>query len=403
MIGHPADRLRQGRPDARLPQHPRHAPVRRAGGHQPGRAGRVPRLQPVHRAVHRRRARRAGASRRREQLGYSVEIQSFPNPRVELEEHYYNAANTKLRDLGLEPHYLGQELVQSMLKTIERHKDRVIERAIAPRTRWKPGELEAAVADGDAAPPSRLSAEPRTAASRPGPCALQADDRPSTDSMNGALARAGHGWPCARMLDVDGPVTEDTLDAASLALAAAGMLLQAGAATSLRRPVPARDRRAPAARTRSAATRRQQDLRRALRRPPVRQRRQRPDPRRHRPRRARRRRRRRPPLRRRGRRPDLRPGRRRPALRRDRARHDVRRRRRRPAVRRVRRRRDVGRRRQRLARRRLRPRQDAGRRRRRHHQRRRRGRHALRRRRQRPHRTAPAPRTRSTARAATTT
>jgi hypothetical protein len=30
-----------------------------------------------------------------------------------------------------------------MLKTIERHKDRVIQRAILPRTRWKPGELEA--------------------------------------------------------------------------------------------------------------------------------------------------------------------------------------------------------------------------------------------------------------------
>ena len=40
---------------------------------------------------------------------------SFPNPRVELEEHYYNATNTKLRDLGLEPHLLGEELVRSML------------------------------------------------------------------------------------------------------------------------------------------------------------------------------------------------------------------------------------------------------------------------------------------------
>ncbi len=28
-----------------------------------------------------------------------------------------------------------------MLETIERHRDRVIERAILPRTRWKPGEL----------------------------------------------------------------------------------------------------------------------------------------------------------------------------------------------------------------------------------------------------------------------
>jgi UDP-sulfoquinovose synthase len=75
-----------------------------------------------------------------EELGYQVEIQTVPNPRVEAEDHYYNAVNTKLRDLGLQPHYLGQELVQSMLRTIELHRDRVIERSIAPRTRWKPGE-----------------------------------------------------------------------------------------------------------------------------------------------------------------------------------------------------------------------------------------------------------------------
>jgi hypothetical protein len=29
-----------------------------------------------------------------------------------------------------------------MLNTIERYKDRVILRAIAPRTRWNPGEIE---------------------------------------------------------------------------------------------------------------------------------------------------------------------------------------------------------------------------------------------------------------------
>jgi UDP-sulfoquinovose synthase len=79
-----------------------------------------------------------------EKLGHRVDVQSFPNPRIEMEEHYYNATNTKLLDLGLQPHHLGEELVQSMLRTIERYKDRVIARAIAPRTRWKPGELEAA-------------------------------------------------------------------------------------------------------------------------------------------------------------------------------------------------------------------------------------------------------------------
>ena len=69
-------------------------------------------------------------------------MQQFPNPRVELEEHYYNPTHTKLLDLGLEPHLLGEELVRSMLKIIERYSSRVIERAIVPKTRWKPGELE---------------------------------------------------------------------------------------------------------------------------------------------------------------------------------------------------------------------------------------------------------------------
>ena len=81
------------------------------------------------------------AKRSAEQVGLDVTIDHFPNPRVELEEHYYNAANTKLRDLGLKPHYLGEELVRSMLSTIDRYKDRVVTRAIAPKTQWRPDEL----------------------------------------------------------------------------------------------------------------------------------------------------------------------------------------------------------------------------------------------------------------------
>ncbi|HEX3256678.1 MAG TPA: NAD-dependent epimerase/dehydratase family protein [Gaiellaceae bacterium] len=85
------------------------------------------------------------------ELGYDVEIAHVENPRVEMEEHYYNAANTKLRELGLKPHYLGEELVRSMLTTIERHRDRVISRAIAPKTQWRPGEAEANAAELSAA------------------------------------------------------------------------------------------------------------------------------------------------------------------------------------------------------------------------------------------------------------
>jgi UDP-sulfoquinovose synthase len=74
-----------------------------------------------------------------EHLGYSVEIQHCENPRVEKEQHYYNAIHTKLLDLGLEPTLLGEELVESMIHTIERFKGRVIESSIDPRTRWNPG------------------------------------------------------------------------------------------------------------------------------------------------------------------------------------------------------------------------------------------------------------------------
>jgi UDP-sulfoquinovose synthase len=73
-----------------------------------------------------------------EHLGYSVDIQHYENPRVEKEEHYYNAIHTKLLDLGLEPTLLGEELVESIIHAIERHKGRVIETAIDPQTRWNP-------------------------------------------------------------------------------------------------------------------------------------------------------------------------------------------------------------------------------------------------------------------------
>ena len=56
------------------------------------------------------------------EAGYEVQVRTYPNPRVELERHYYNATNTKLHDLGLEPHHLGDELVHSLLETIERYK-----------------------------------------------------------------------------------------------------------------------------------------------------------------------------------------------------------------------------------------------------------------------------------------
>jgi UDP-sulfoquinovose synthase len=78
-----------------------------------------------------------------EHLGYAVEIQHYENPRVEKEEHYYNAVHTKLLDLGLEPTLLGEELVESMIHIIERYKGNAIESSIDPRTRWNPAKSPA--------------------------------------------------------------------------------------------------------------------------------------------------------------------------------------------------------------------------------------------------------------------
>ncbi|MEA2314893.1 MAG: UDP-sulfoquinovose synthase [Solirubrobacteraceae bacterium] len=82
--------------------------------------------------------RRAGTA-----MDYDVEIERYVNPRVEAEHHYYRAANRKLLDLGLQPHLLGDELVQSMLAIISRYRERVITRAIEPTVRWRPGEVGA--------------------------------------------------------------------------------------------------------------------------------------------------------------------------------------------------------------------------------------------------------------------
>jgi UDP-sulfoquinovose synthase len=73
-------------------------------------------------------------------LGYNVEVAHYENPRVEKEEHYYNAKHTALMDLGLKPHYLSEELVETVIKRVAQFKGRVIEDAIVPRIRWKQGD-----------------------------------------------------------------------------------------------------------------------------------------------------------------------------------------------------------------------------------------------------------------------
>jgi UDP-sulfoquinovose synthase len=70
-------------------------------------------------------------------IGLDVEITHLPDPRVEAQEHYYNAKHSKLVDLGLQPHLLSDALLDSLLKIAVKYKDRVDESLIMPRVNWR--------------------------------------------------------------------------------------------------------------------------------------------------------------------------------------------------------------------------------------------------------------------------
>ncbi|MEM0980235.1 MAG: NAD-dependent epimerase/dehydratase family protein [Cyanobacteria bacterium P01_H01_bin.58] len=70
-------------------------------------------------------------------LGIKVEVNNLDNPRVEAEEHYFNAKNTNLLDLGLQPHYLSDSLLDSLLNFAQKYKDRVDEGQILPKVNWR--------------------------------------------------------------------------------------------------------------------------------------------------------------------------------------------------------------------------------------------------------------------------
>ncbi len=70
-------------------------------------------------------------------MGLNVEINHLDNPRIEKEEHYYNAKNTKLLDLGLQPHYLSDSLLDSLLNFAVKYQNRVDNNQILPKVTWR--------------------------------------------------------------------------------------------------------------------------------------------------------------------------------------------------------------------------------------------------------------------------
>jgi UDP-sulfoquinovose synthase len=71
------------------------------------------------------------------QMGLGVEIDYLPDPRVESEDHYYNAKHSRLIDLGLKPHLLSESLLDSLIDITVRYRDRVDTSLFLPQVRWR--------------------------------------------------------------------------------------------------------------------------------------------------------------------------------------------------------------------------------------------------------------------------
>ncbi len=71
------------------------------------------------------------------EIGLKVEIDHLPDPRVELEEHYYNAKHSRLVDLGLKPHNLSDTLLDSMIHIATKYRDRIDTSLFTPKVNWR--------------------------------------------------------------------------------------------------------------------------------------------------------------------------------------------------------------------------------------------------------------------------
>jgi UDP-sulfoquinovose synthase len=70
-------------------------------------------------------------------MGMHVDVDHLDDPRVEAEQHYYNAKHSKLLDLGLQPHYLNDSLLDSLMNIAVKYQDRVDTSVFLPQVNWR--------------------------------------------------------------------------------------------------------------------------------------------------------------------------------------------------------------------------------------------------------------------------
>jgi UDP-sulfoquinovose synthase len=72
-----------------------------------------------------------------EKMGLAVEVDHLQNPRVEAEQHYYNAKHSKLIDLGLKPHLLSDSLLDSLMNIAVKYRNRIDSSLMLPQVDWR--------------------------------------------------------------------------------------------------------------------------------------------------------------------------------------------------------------------------------------------------------------------------
>jgi UDP-sulfoquinovose synthase len=70
-------------------------------------------------------------------MGLQTEIDHLEPPRVEAQDHYYNAKHSKLIDLGLQPHYLSESLLDSLMNIAVKYQDRIDISQFLPQIKWR--------------------------------------------------------------------------------------------------------------------------------------------------------------------------------------------------------------------------------------------------------------------------
>ena len=69
-------------------------------------------------------------------LDLDVRVQNLENPRKEAEEHYYNPTYHGLADIGVEPHYLTEDVMEQLFSVVMQYKDNIRKDVIFKGVKW---------------------------------------------------------------------------------------------------------------------------------------------------------------------------------------------------------------------------------------------------------------------------